>query len=406
MTAPRLIRVGASLAAAVAFASVLAACGPVTQPSTHAYPNAAGPGEAPPRRTLGDSYVVRTGDTVYGISRRADLGVRAVIEANGLTPPYIVVPGQRLALPRLREHVVEAGDTVYGVARRYDVSMSALVRANAVEPPYTIWVGQRLVLPGQVVAATAVASVPQGAGEVTTAPLAPVPPVPSLPAPGAMRPTPPSHAAIAPPSRTAEGFLWPVEGRVLSSFGSKAGGLHNDGINIAADRGTPVRAAENGVVVYAGNELRGFGNLLLLRHADGWVTAYAHNGQFLVRRGDRVTRGQKIATVGSTGSVSTPQLHFEIRKGSRPLDPIGRLPERQVSAWPPGLIQVYPLAETARQVLDELPGDAARAGAPRDGPFARLGTQGGPVHLEPEGLGVALDDGEIGLLVANVEAEP
>jgi murein DD-endopeptidase MepM/ murein hydrolase activator NlpD len=355
MMVPRHIRVRVGLVAAVAIASVISACGPVTQPITNAYPNAAGADEAP-RRTLGDSYVVEAGDTVYGIARRADLGVRAVIEANGLTPPYIVVPGQRLALPRLREHVVAAGDTVYGVARRYDVSMSALVRANAVEPPYTIWVGQRLVLPGQVIPApgsmVAVTPVEQSGGEVTTAPLSPVLPTestqttqptqptqsgqatestPSIPAPDVTRPTPPSHAAIAPPPRTEEGFLWPVEGKILSRFGSKAGGLHNDGINIAAARGTPVYAAENGVVVYAGNELRGFGNLLLLRHADGWVTAYAHNDQFLVRRGDRVTRGQKIATVGSTGSVSTPQLHFEIRKGSRPMNPIDRLPDRQVS---------------------------------------------------------------------------
>lgn len=347
MTAPRHIRARTGLAAAVfAFAAVLAACGPVTQPVTNAYPNAAGTGEAPPRRTLGDSYVVQAGDTVYGIARRADLGVRTVIEANGLTPPYIVVPGQRLALPRLQEHLVEAGDTVYGVARRYGVSMSALVRANAIEPPYTIWVGQRLVLPGQVVTGSEVPSVVQGTAEVTTAPLpsiqpapqtlpgqptTPGQPAPSIPAPETTRPTPPSHAAIAPPPRAEEGFLWPVDGKILSSFGSKEGGLHNDGINIAADRGTPVHAAENGVVVYAGNELRGFGNLLLLRHAEGWVTAYAHNGQFLVRRGDRVTRGQKIATVGSTGNVSIPQLHFEIREGSRPVDPIGRLPDRRVS---------------------------------------------------------------------------
>ncbi len=347
MTAHGRIRARAGLASilALALAAALAGCGPVTQPLTNAYPNPAGGAEQPPRRTLGDSYVVQDGDTVYGIARRADLGVRTVIEANGLVPPYIVVPGQRLALPRLQEHVVEAGDTVYGVARRYGVGMSALVRANAIEAPYTIWVGQRLVLPGQVVGMTGIASAPQVSVEVTTAPVAPAQPsqpsqpdqpAPSIPAPEVTRPTPPSPEAIAPPPRAEEGFLWPLEGRVLSSYGSKEGGLHNDGINIAAARGTPVRAAENGVVVYAGNELRGFGNLLLLRHADGWVTAYAHSGQMLVRRGDRVTRGQKIATVGSTGSVSTPQLHFEIRKGSQPVDPIGRLPDRQVSEGPWG----------------------------------------------------------------------
>jgi murein DD-endopeptidase MepM/ murein hydrolase activator NlpD len=116
-------------------------------------------------------------------------------------------------------------------------------------------------------------------------------------------------------------FQWPVQGHIVSDFGPKPGGLHNDGINIAAARGTPVQAAENGVVVYAGNELRGFGNLLLVRHADGWVTAYGHCDQLLVRRGQQVRRGQTIAKVGSTGNVRSPQLHFEVRRGTRPVNP-------------------------------------------------------------------------------------
>ena len=108
---------------------------------------------------------------------------------------------------------------------------------------------------------------------------------------------------------------------MLVRFGPQGGGLHNDGINIAAPRGTPVHAAENGVVVYAGNELPGFGNLLILRHSDGWMTAYGHNDAIRVRRGETVRRGQVISTVGQTGGVTTPQLHFEIRRGSDPVDP-------------------------------------------------------------------------------------
>lgn len=115
--------------------------------------------------------------------------------------------------------------------------------------------------------------------------------------------------------------MWPVNGKIISNFGPTANGLHNDGINIAAPRGTPVHAAENGVVVYAGNQLRGFGNLLLIRHADGWVTAYAHNDTLLVKKGEQVKRGQVIARVGSTGNVSSPQLHFELRKGTEAVDP-------------------------------------------------------------------------------------
>jgi murein DD-endopeptidase MepM/ murein hydrolase activator NlpD len=139
-------------------------------------------------------------------------------------------------------------------------------------------------------------------------------------------PPPQAPAEVAPPAPRGSGkFLWPVNGKVVSVFGLKDGGQHNDGINIAAPLGTPVRAAENGVVVYAGNELRGFGNLLLIRHADGWVSAYAHCDALLVKRGDQVKRGQVIARVGQTGAVSSPQLHFELRKSGQAVDPTAEL---------------------------------------------------------------------------------
>jgi murein DD-endopeptidase MepM/ murein hydrolase activator NlpD len=139
----------------------------------------------------------------------------------------------------------------------------------------------------------------------------------------------PVVAAVPQPEPRAEAlFAWPVQGPVLSSFGSKPGGLNNDGINIGAARGTPVVAAENGVVVYAGNEIPGFGNLILIRHADGWATAYAHNDKLLVAKGDSVARGQPIAQVGATGSVTEPQSHFEIRKGNEPVDPLSYLSPR------------------------------------------------------------------------------
>lgn len=126
-----------------------------------------------------------------------------------------------------------------------------------------------------------------------------------------------------PPARSGANFRRPVQGLVISKFGEKSDGTRNDGINISVPRGTPVKAAENGVVVYAGNELSGYGNLVLVRHADGWVSAYAHNDEVLVRRCDRVSRGQTIARAGMSGSVTKPQLHFELRKDSRPVDPEG-----------------------------------------------------------------------------------
>jgi murein DD-endopeptidase MepM/ murein hydrolase activator NlpD len=140
-------------------------------------------------------------------------------------------------------------------------------------------------------------------------------PAAALPLPGE-QPTAPGEAA-APTGR----FPWPVNGRVLATFGNAPGGGHNDGINIAAPRGTPVRAIEAGTVAYAGNEVKGYGNLLLIKHPDGWISAYAHLDEMLVKVGDSVSGGQVIAKVGNSGGVSEPQLHFELRRGKKPVDP-------------------------------------------------------------------------------------
>jgi len=139
---------------------------------------------------------------------------------------------------------------------------------------------------------------------------------------GVAPPTQTAGPIAPPPPRTGGLFSWPTVGKLISGYGPSAGGMHNDGINIEAPLGTPVTAAEAGVVAYAGNELRGFGNLLLVRHQGGWMTAYAHNNELLVKRGQKVTRGQMIARVGRTGNVEQPQLHFEIRKGTDAIDPV------------------------------------------------------------------------------------
>ena len=135
----------------------------------------------------------------------------------------------------------------------------------------------------------------------------------------------PAAAKIEAPAETASvagGFRWPVRGRVIAGFGAEPNGQHNDGINLAVPEGTSIKAAEEGTVAYAGSELKGYGNLLLVRHSNGFVTAYAHASELLVKRGDQVKRGQIIARAGQTGSVASPQLHFEIRKGATPVDPM------------------------------------------------------------------------------------
>ena len=297
------------------------ACGWVEWPPSDSTPR---PVARPPASTgrapggdlafVGASAVIAgRGDSVYALSRRHRVPMRAIIEANGLRPPYRLRVGQRIQLPRSRTHVVASGDTLYGISRQYGVDLFTLARANDLKEPYTIRVGQRLAVPSAVTrAATA-------------------PPAQNSPSAAAPRPSPRPARPTPPPPVPGKGFVWPVQGKVLSGFGPKAKGLHNDGINIAASRGSAVRAAESGVVAYAGNELRGFGNLLLIKHAGGWVTAYAHNETLLVQAGDKVSKGQPIARVGSTGNVTKPQLHFELRRGKRAIDPRRHLVASRVS---------------------------------------------------------------------------
>ncbi len=260
------------------------------------------PRRSPAPQTFRTHTVVR-GETVYGIARANGLEVRNMIMVNRLRAPYTLTVGQKLRVPAgaARVHVVRKGDTSYSISRRYAVDLSSLTRLNGLRPPYNLAIGQELRLPAGAGAGNSVNSggLPRGAA---------VPP---------------------PPPRQGSKFLWPVKGRILSGFGPKPGGQHNDGINIRTTRGAEVRAADAGVVAYAGDELSGYGNLLLIRHAGGWVTAYAHNDGLLVKRGDKVSRGQVIARAGATGGVSEAQLHFEVRRGRAAVDPLRYLAGRR-----------------------------------------------------------------------------
>ncbi|HUH85666.1 MAG TPA: LysM peptidoglycan-binding domain-containing M23 family metallopeptidase, partial [Stellaceae bacterium] len=314
-----------------------------------------------------DRITVEGDEMLYAIARRYDVPVRSLIEANGLQPPYRLAAGRTLILPQLHQHVVQPGETLYSISRRHGVDTSTLAAVNGIGPPYTVRVGAALVLPApvetrgapvvQATAPFAAYAKPAEPAPVAVAreeappreptareeallPPAPVAnPEPAKPAEAEAPPSPPppkpeQTAALPPPKHEgtatlpppepaapagARTFLWPVHGRIIAAYGSGAGGTHNDGVNIAAPAGTTVVAADAGTVAYAGNELRGYGNLVLVKHADGWMTAYAHNSVLLVKRGDKVRRGQAIARVGATGAVGEPQLHFEIRHGTRAL---------------------------------------------------------------------------------------
>lgn len=260
-----------------------------------------------------DYVTVRKGDTLYSIARRYDVPIRDIIETNRLRPPYALNIGQTLRMPNTKYHVVAKGDTMYNISKRYNVDMRSLSKINNLDEPYALALGQRLVLPGSVVSAPSSSSYASS-------------PTPQKQPSSWWSSSPKATETYTPPpKKRSSTFAWPVKGTIISRFGPIAKGRNNDGINIKAPLGTSVSAADSGTVAYAGNELKGFGNLILIRHSDGWVTAYAHNDRLLVKKGQKVIKGEKISTVGSTGGVSTPQLHFEIRAGKKALNPMSYL---------------------------------------------------------------------------------
>jgi murein DD-endopeptidase MepM/ murein hydrolase activator NlpD len=254
-------------------------------------------------------------------------------------------PAPRSSLSKVRAasgteqtYKVQAGDTPSSIAAKTGVSVKALIARNDLKPP-RLKVGEVLYLPKgskPAVAAAPKKSVAPAVQVVKTTPIAPPgkPQAPTKPQAasaavaadedvvgGQNRQVASNQELPAPEPMSGNSFRWPVQGRIISEFGTKPDGGHNDGINVAVPAGTSVKAAENGVVAYAGDELKGYGNLVLIRHSNNWVSAYAHNEEILVKRGDQVRRGQVIAKAGRTGQVNQPQLHFELRKGSRPVDP-------------------------------------------------------------------------------------
>ncbi|MBR0986628.1 LysM peptidoglycan-binding domain-containing M23 family metallopeptidase [Bradyrhizobium liaoningense] len=322
----------------------------------------------------GTKIIVGTSDTLDVIAKRYRVTPQAILAANGYKGPRSLSPGQQLIIPHPATaaapapalapvaaapvmapaakpvaamaappstHFVNHGDTLASIARKNRISSAELARANGLDPSAKLKLGTRLTVPGAKTAALAapVAAAPVGAAPVVGT----LQPVAAAPAPAtrmAAVATPVQSARLAQattnveekpaeaPAKAAETtsalptFRWPVRGKVVTTYGAKTNGKSNDGINLAVPEGTPVKAAEDGVVAYSGNELKGYGNLVLVRHSNGYVTAYAHASELMVKRGDTIKRGQVIAKSGQSGEVASPQLHFEIRKGSSPVDPL------------------------------------------------------------------------------------
>ena len=309
----------------------------------------------------GTRIIVGTSDTLETLARRYNVSAAAILQANGYKGPRTLSPGQQLIIPRQTAavaasapalaapaskpvaavgaptvHFVNRGDTLLSIARHNHVPVAQLARANNLAPSAKLKLGTKLTVPGAKTAAIVPAAPPAAVAAAQPAAVL-APPATKM---AAVTGGPQQSARLAQatakveetsgetPVKATEAtgalptFRWPVRGKVITSYGAKTNGKANDGINLAVPEGTPVKAAEDGVVAYSGNELKGYGNLVLVRHANGYVTAYAHASELLVKRGDTIKRGQVIAKSGQSGEVGSPQLHFEIRKGSTPVDPL------------------------------------------------------------------------------------
>lgn len=320
-----MFRVRALSVLTIAAAAALAACANTSprEPARVEHRTPSGTPRAPVSSDCapGGIYRVQSGDTLSQIAERCRVETRALAQANGLNPPYPIRPGQELRMPQPRVHVVQRGENLYRIGLQYGIDYREIASINNIYPPFEIEIGQELVLPNES-AATTLASTTPPPRQTTTPP----PRQTTTPPPAATTSPPPAATTTPPPAANAAvRFQWPLEGEVIGRFGENDG-RRNDGINIRANEGDSVRAAAPGTVVYAGNELQGYGELVLIRHEGGFVTAYANNSRLRVREGETVEAGQIIAEAGSTGSVDSPQLHFEIRRGVTPEDPMRHLP--------------------------------------------------------------------------------
>jgi murein DD-endopeptidase MepM/ murein hydrolase activator NlpD len=306
---------------------------PSTPPAWEAHPVIAGA-----RRIAASTYVVRPSDTLRGIATKTGAGSLAIAKANGLVEPFHVSAGERLTIPGGRYHLIQRGDTGIAIAQAYGVPWSQIIDANGLGEPYLLRAGWRLLIPDGGAPALAAASPRHStAAERAAAFHLDIDDLVTGSEPAIAdngRPARPTRSPsrvlasitpVATPQRLTGGFSWPVHGRIISSFGPTTTGERNDGIQIAVPKGTPVLAAADGVVAYVGSSIPSLGGLIIVKHGDGYTTVYGNAKKLLVQRGQSVRRGEEIAVSGETGAATQPSLHFEIRKGRDPIDPLGKL---------------------------------------------------------------------------------
>ncbi len=275
------------------------------------------------------TYIVQSGDTLSRIGERSGAGTAIIAKANGLSPPYALQVGQQLTIPEGRYHRVQAGESGIAIARAYAVPWDSIIAANGLSEPFLLKVGQRLAIPGKASVAdqsaeARAASFKLDIEDILTGgePAQSEVVARSQPELSPKTPLPPG-IAVSEPDRFGGTFGWPVHGNVITRFGPVSEGEINQGIEIATAAAAPIRASSDGIVAFVGNNVANFGGMILIKHGDGWITAYGRAARTTVTRGQSVKRGDII---GTTGFGSEPKLHFEIRQRRTPVDPMSKLP--------------------------------------------------------------------------------
>ena len=254
--------------------------------------------------------IIAKGDSLYSISKREGVSVREIIVINKLKAPFILYPGDQLIIPITKQHVVKKGENLWNLSNCYGVDISALRQINFLDRKDNIQVGMKLKIPTKVRGANSECLKRVAKRNIEKGD---------------------SRRKKSINKNYTSKYIWPVKGKILTNFGVSSSGLKNDGVNILSEIGNPVVAADSGKVVYSGNEIQAFGNLILIKHNNNETTAYAHLEDVKVARGQLVSQGEIIANIGTSGKVSIPQLHFELRDSSGPLNPLKYLPKNESS---------------------------------------------------------------------------
>tara|TARA_B100000282_G_scaffold41644_1_gene25972 strand:+ start:274 stop:1161 length:888 start_codon:yes stop_codon:yes gene_type:complete len=253
-------------------------------------------------------YTVNKGDNLYLISKKYNVTISKLINFNNIDSPYKIFPNQKIFIPKKRTHIVKRGDTLYSISRKYRTDVFTVSRFNNLKNANQIYTNQKLIIPDQFESKKKVVRKfkKKETKKVKKKIIA----------------KKDSYSKKVSKETFNQKFIWPVEGKILSKYGSNNPGFFNDGINIESVSGKDVKASSAGEIVYSGNEIPGYGNLVLIKHSKNWITAYAHLNKIYKKKGALVKRGESIGAVGNSGNVKIPQLHFEIRKGKEAVDPL------------------------------------------------------------------------------------